>query len=604
MFEKYTQGDALFSAMDKAVGTRFFPAIDDRAAWAAVDAFWKRSAIDMADSYEREGYPVILASQYLEYHRGGNRRVHESPYFLRRAKMASAFVKTCLLDDMAALEDAADGLWLICEETSWAISAHFSYGDAFEGLMLPDPDNPLIDLFSAQTGAALSLMCHIAGDRLDSIAPELRERARREVFARLLDPFMRRDDFWWMGRVQKNLNNWTPWVVSNIMICAVAWVTQKRRLAEIFRRCLVMLDRYVAGLPEDGGCDEGVVYWTVAGGALLDALDILERVTGGRVAFWTDEKIRAILSYPLRAWIGGEYFVNYADCSGKPRLNGERLTFAGEKIGSDALMGLGAACAMDAMGAMTGNVHMWRLLTAMFHPLRGAEAGKPAGDEYVKSLEMRILRRNGATLVCKGGTNNDSHNHNDVGSFMVYVDGEPQIMDVGSMTYTRQTFSAERYTACWNTRSMYHNVPLIAGCEQQAGPEYRARDTRCQENGLETDIAPAYPEAAGVERALRRFDIAPSGEITLTDELSLRAAAPVEWVFMLRSKPEIEGGAVRTGRIVITPDRPLTAVVEDIPVTDPVIAGAFPGTIYRLRFIAPPMKEGSVTFSIRPAGNK
>ena len=75
MFEKYTQGDALFSAMDKAVGTRFFPAIDDRAAWAAVDAFWKRSALDMADGYEREGYPVILASQYLEFHRGGNRRV-------------------------------------------------------------------------------------------------------------------------------------------------------------------------------------------------------------------------------------------------------------------------------------------------------------------------------------------------------------------------------------------------------------------------------------------------------------------------------------------------------------------------------------------------
>ena len=41
-----------------------------------------------------------------------------------------------------SLDEIADGLWLICEESSWVLSAHNRDGDVYEGAVLPDPENP------------------------------------------------------------------------------------------------------------------------------------------------------------------------------------------------------------------------------------------------------------------------------------------------------------------------------------------------------------------------------------------------------------------------------------------------------------------------------
>ena len=75
---------------------------------------------------------------------------------------------------------------------------------------------------------------------------------------------------------------------------------------------------------------------------------------------------------------------------------------------------------------------------------------------------MFAWRRGGLYVAAKGGHNGESHNHNDIGNFIVYADGEPEIIDVGNCVYTAKTFGAERYELM-NTRSKNHNVPLIGG---------------------------------------------------------------------------------------------------------------------------------------------
>ena len=84
-------------------------------------------------------------------------------------------------------------------------------------------------------------------------------------------------------------------IISNIMVCAVLDAMPRHNLAALLTRACGMLDRYVDILPEDGGCDEGAGYWNMAGGALLDCLTILERITGGQMSFREDHKIRNIL---------------------------------------------------------------------------------------------------------------------------------------------------------------------------------------------------------------------------------------------------------------------------------------------------------------------
>lgn len=578
---------------------RLFPPISDRAAWEGLSGKKKESIRRAAEKYAGMEYPMLKASQFLAFARSNSRIAWEDPYFTRRRKLIAAVTDVCLRNAAEDLDDVVDGVWMICEETSWVLSAHNVDGDAFEGMKLPDIDNPVIDLFAAQTAMILALIRHLLGEELDAVSPLIRRRMEREMELRILQPFERRDDFWWMGVVRKDLNNWTPWVVSNVMLTAVLLVREPERLARILTRGCRMLDRYLDIMPEDGGCDEGAAYWGMAGGALLDCLDLLERATGGRMAFWKEEKIRNILLYPARVWITGRWFVNYADCDAAPDMYGERLRFAGHKIGSPEMIALGCRYPDDADHLLEDTPQMWRLMNALFSPEEAPEADwAPPADRTLESLQMRILRRGEAILVCKGGGNGDNHNHNDVGSFMLYDRGEPVILDAGNMTYTRKTFSRERYTL-WNTRSMYHNVPLIGDAEQAAGAEYAARDTRFLPDGLQCDIAGAYPAEAGAESALRSFRMSGTGEVTLRDEIRLRRAAAVTWVFLLRNRPQAEDGAVITGGWRIEPSEKLQIGTEEIPVTDRRMARNYSGSLWRVTFRAEEKAVHGVSFAMR-----
>ena len=80
-----------------------------------------------------------------------------------------------------------------------------------------------------------------------------------------------------------------------------------------------------------------------------------------------------------------------------------------------------------------------------------------------------MTNKNGFFVATKGGYNNESHNHNDAGTFLLEYD---DFIDAGVGTYTRQTFSSERYSI-WTMQSNYHNLPMVNGVPQQFGSEFR-----------------------------------------------------------------------------------------------------------------------------------
>ncbi len=580
---------------------RLFPDMDHRDAWEDLAEAYKREIRELSGRYGSMEYPLLKASQFLAFTRSNSRTAWEDPYFTRRRKLVLAVLDRCVrgVAEDSDLDEIVDGLWLICEETSWVLSAHNVDGEVNRGAVLPDPENPVLDLFAGQTAMILSLICEIMGRQLDQVSPLIRRRIRKEIEERILQPFECRSDFWWMGVVRKDINNWTPWIVSNVMLTAAEWVEDPGRRADILTRSCLMLDRYIDVMPEDGGCDEGAAYWGMAGGALLDGLDILEKVTDGRMIFWDQPKIRAIMRYPLNAWIGGKWFVNFADCDAAPDMYGERLQFAGERMGDAALQAMGASFPGTVEKMLADTPQMWRLMNMLFHA--PAEAGKPElpRDLYLESLQMRVIRRGEATLVCKGGMNGDSHNHNDVGAFMLYDRGEPVIVDAGNMVYTRRTFSDQRYTL-WNTRSMYHNVPMIGDVEQRAGREYAAKDTQVLPDGLACDIAGAYPAEAGAERMLRTFRLTEEGRCVIEDRISLQHPAPVTWVFLLRNCPGVREQEVISGGWRIRASVGMMIHAEEIRITDRRMARNFPGSLWRVWFTDGTETEHRVCFTAEP----
>lgn len=575
-----------------------YPTCGD-AAWENLAPERKHALEKWAEEALETAYPMLTATQFMAFVRDGSRKVYEDPYFLRRRTLIGAALGYCLGPRPALLDCVVDGLWCICEETFWGISAHNGSSHAgqtpAEQRPLPEKKNPYIDLFAAQTACTLALVVRMMEKELDNVTPVIRRRVLRELDERIFTPFLYRDDFHWMGMIRKDLNNWTPWILSSIFMAALAVIRDDTLLRQLFSRGLTMLDRYLDGIPEDGGCDEGTGYWNMAGGALLDCLEAVERVTGGCVTFWDQEKIRRIGAFPLYSHIAGPWYWNFADCDAKPMMDGERIYAYGRHTGNPALCALGAAMGTPIIPRDTPQMN--RVLDALFRA--PAPCPYPEAEKQVSLPRLQVFARQWGTLyvACKGGHNGENHNHNDVGTFLLFHRGEPVIVDAGNMVYTAKTFSQERYTL-WNTRSRNHNLPLIGGVEQAPGREYAARDVREEETQVAMDIAGAYPTEAGVRTLYRKFTFGPA--FVLQDEITLTEPRKVTWAFLSRPRPQLVKGGLLLGTVQMHYDESLSCAMEKIPVTDARMIQNFPGSLWRITLTSPPAVNVKQAFRFVP----
>lgn len=602
MFTEYLRRHDLHALLCAPGAYHPFPKRTDRARWTGI-AREKREQLLAWGNEALAGYPMLTATRFLAFSRTGNRQVYEQPYFARRSLLMGAALAECAADDGRYLDAVIDGIWCICEESAWVLSAHNGSDHPGAPPMaarpLPDVTNPYVDLFAAQTAATLADVLYLLQDRLDAVSPLIARRARREIDLRVVTPFLTHDDFWWMGMIRRDVNNWTPWIVSNVIDVLLLLERDAHRRSEGIARGMRMLDSYLAVLPPDGGCDEGAGYFNMAGAALADALQSVYAATGGRVSFYHEPLIRRIAAFPLHAHIDGPYFINFADCDAMPRMDGERLLHLGRRTDNPALAALGAqtlARRNDVRPLDTPQMN--RVLFTLF----AAEPEQPAltrSPSYLALPDLQVFswRHGGMYLAAKGGHNGESHNHNDVGTFLLYTDGQPRVIDLGNCVYTAKTFGPDRYTLM-NTRSCNHNVPLIGAMEQAAGREHAATGVTSDCHGLRLDIAAAYPKEAGVCRLCRTFAIDGNG-MTLTDDIELDRAQPVTWVFMLRDRPELSPGSASFGGLLLSHDSTLLQRVEEIPVTDSRMAGNFPGSVWRLALEAPAGRLHHRTFAFQ-----
>jgi hypothetical protein len=155
----------------------------------------------------------------------------------------------------------------------------------------------------------------------------------------------------------------------------------------------------------------------------------------------------------------------------------------------------------------------------------------------------------GLFMAAKGGTNGESHNHNDVGNFIVYQDAEPMIIDAGVGTYRRETFNDATRYKIWTMQSGYHNLPQINGVDQMYGKTYAAKDVKEKATNkrvtFSLDIAGAYPEEAKVKSWVRTLNFVRGKYVDVTEQYALSAyTAPTEIMLITPVKPTVSDGKV------------------------------------------------------------
>jgi hypothetical protein len=477
-------------------------------------------------------FRLIPATIALEYVRNGNRTDYEEISFANRRQLWNMVLAESIEGKGRFTDHIVDGIWAICEETFWGISAHIGYQKAGAGL--PDVEDPVVDLFAAETAALMALTDYFLGPELDKTSKLVRRRISYEITRRVLDP-MTTAKYGWMGGRNPNakLNNWAPWIASNYMLANLLIEKDETKRAAALNIAVQIVDRYVNGLGPDAGCDEGPGYWSAAGGCVFDALNLLYDATGGKVNVYNVPFIQKMGAYIQQTHIAGKYFINVADAHPEITPDGLMIYRFGKNTGYEPMTNFGSLMynsygQTDGVGVFHSMRRIYNLMTIK-DCAAYASHENASPDVWYSDVELMAARsENGMFLATHAGHNGESHNHNDVGDFIVYADGFPVIVDVGAGTYTSRTFSKNRYKLWFNTSS-YHNLPAINGQQQMGGAKFTASNVDYRKTAhsaqLTMDIAAAYPAEAGIKSWRREVEMNKrKGVIRINDTYAMKAA--------------------------------------------------------------------------------
>ncbi|MBN2329785.1 MAG: heparinase II/III family protein [Candidatus Omnitrophica bacterium] len=598
---------------------RPFPTISERSAWEQIPASCQKMLLDQAQEYAQLDIPALPASVYLQFKRNGNRSNYQDIWYERRERLHTLVIAECIENQGRFLDPIADMIWAICEETSWTWPAHI--GPQKAGVDLPDADDQVVALFSAQTANSMTLTAYLLGDKLDGASPLIRPRIKKEIDRRILTPFLEKR-FGWMGysdRANKSHpNNWNPWICSNVLLSALLSEDDEARRVRLVHKSLDCLDNFLTYYPSDGSCDEGPSYWGRAGASLFDALEHLYSATGKRFDYYQHSLIQEIARFIYRAHIVGDYFICLGDCDAQSGIPHELVYRFGVRIGDKRLMDLGAygvtyASLLDETDRI-GDLN--RFLHLLFDG-KDLTNYNPTSHPYVRDVwlsnpNMQLMAardreesKDGFFAAAWGAHNAQSHNHNDVGNFILFVDGKPILIDIGRPTYTRQTFSSRRYEI-WAFQSGFHNLPTINGADQNAGRRYAARQVSYSQNDsyaqIEMDIADAYPEKTGVVSWNRTMRLQRGRQFEVIDEYTLEnpSADLIENLIAAGTVEETAPGKLilhdREKELQIQMEfdpQKLEAAIESIDLKDGKLKRIWGDTIYRIRLksIAPKAKD-------------
>lgn len=170
------------------------------------------------------------------------------------------------------------------------------------------------------------------------------------------------------------------------------------------------------------------------------------------------------------------------------------------------------------------------------------------------------------------------------------------LIDIGVETYSRKTFSPERYDI-WTMQSAYHNVLTFGEEMQQAGEDFHAEEVKTFFNEdssiIEMELAGCYP-AGTITSYQRKVELIKNSGIKLTD----RFTPYTEKTFlslMTSEKPVWNRNILRIGGIETLHFEGIAkAEIEEIKITDIKLKREWGENLYRTKLYP---SGGEITFT-------
>jgi len=528
----------------EAQGYRLFPEIRDASWRSRVERhpYASRLSAEVTRVAEQAAAalpPPVTFDAFMSYARHGSRDHYDLLLTRRLQDLAALTMAAMLQGPERWIGSIEERLWDLANLYVWELNAVLTLDAGELGPGRPKP-RQTIGLLTAETAFQVAETLDLLGEALD---PFLAHRLRGELNERVFQPY-RDYAYWW----QSSSTNWQAVCSASIGCAALYCIKDDAELTLVLGKVLQGLQSYLEGFDKDGVTAEGLEYWTYGFNSYVLFAELLHDRTAGRLHLLEDsERVAAIAGFPRAIMLSGGCVVNFSDCgerSAVPRYLasrlGRRLGIAfewkcGPEAGAEAEMNSTAAknagSGADALAEVNADANgdaaqntdasgdtdverrwaYWsRSLTWPLFDEEGADQAPAAGMIYFSDAQWLVDKRwteanQLIAFAAKGGHNDEPHNHNDLGHFILHVAGRNVMPDLGAPAYTRDTFTDRRYEQLANG-SRGHAVPIIDGYVQKPGREMRAEMTACRDDGQRTvfglrlEHAYGLPELTGLLR--------------------------------------------------------------------------------------------------------
>ena len=582
-----------------------FPKAGDKYWQKQVPVAMRNEYIRLGNLYQKKPWNAIPAETFAEFRTNGNRTRYEEASFGIRKQFVCLVMAEIMQGRGRYLSSIRKGLhYFIEKEPWWGIPVHYPKDH-------PEKDIQPVDLFNAETAGMLAWTLYMLEDEINRKEKELCDQVRSEIDHRFLKPVLNQPQGW-----KNNANNWNTWITSNWLETVLICESDAKQRDAAFKGVQQCLRTFMKGYPDDGGCEEGVSYWDCAGASFFESLYFMQFAPKQAVLTLTDaqkKKVENMGRFITTMYINDLTFVNFSDAQAQNVPNINILFPYGAYLQNEQMMQLAAYVAKkylymqkpSTLFLKSGNypkLGRELMLLSMLPQLQQTKAEQPkTEDAYLENSQIMVASNKNWFVAAKGGNNAESHNHNDIGNFIVYHNSQPVVIDLGCDTYTSKSFSNQRFELM-NCRSAYHNVPIINGLEQKDGKKYRAEKVSHVFNegvsSLTLNLEKAYTDGAHVDKwqrtiALdREYNWVEVTEQYKLDSLQIEKDRLNGQVFdnqiilMAYGKPV----AQKAGRILLQGGmvrleydaQYLSASVEKVQMTDGIMKTQWKDNIYRI----------------------
>lgn len=520
----------------------------DRAAWAELAGLTEAGQIlATAETEAHLPIPELTDELYRDFSRTGNRARFEEPYFKRIHRLSLFTLAEALEGKGRFLPEIRRYLEAVVSERTWTLPAHDSQFISY------DKGCPWVQLFTTQRALVTAYAIAWFGDRLPH---DLVSKACQLCRKRVIDPYlwMCRNPLraqecggWWFSGV----GNWNPVCHAGCVMTTLALADNPQERALAIAGAERGTRAYLKGFPDDGYCSEGMGYWNYGFGSYVALVLAVDDATAGRLKINGDDPVvEKIVGYGRTFRLDEQGVAPpFADGDGSPDeailSQCRRLVDSTGPAGPAGLSPLSGRTVNYGPFAQPCHIVALRAFVEGADNAVGPLAPLPPHTWYPDSQVLISRdRAHGLSCAVKGGHNGELHNHNDVGSYVVSVDGAIVAGDIGTERYTARTFSPRRYESKV-INSYGHPVPRIGGALQATGAKYAARvlmtDFSERRDVVRLDLKGAY-EVPSLTRCERMFVLdRENGFCTVGDELSFSSPTALEVPILTTGEAQREG---------------------------------------------------------------